>query len=682
MSETPTDNAKQRIHELRALLHHHNHRYYVLDDPEIGDAEYDTLFRELTALEAEHPELDDPNSPSKRVGGAPAEFLPKYRRRMPMYSLDNAMNIEEWRAFTTRVEKALGREVAYWVDPKFDGLAVELVYEDGRLTVGATRGDGEIGENVTANLRTVNNVPLVLYGDDPPRLLEVRGEVIIHKDDFIAMNARQAEKDEKVFANPRNAAAGSLRQLDSKITAKRPLYFIAYGVGIVEGVNMGTTQHERLKALRRFGFVTAKDGRLCESADEVAAYFEELAAKRDELPFEIDGLVAKVDSIADQEALGFTSRAPRWALALKFPATEAETILEAIEVQVGRTGVLTPVAKLKPVSVGGVTVSRATLHNEDEIKRKGLLIGDHVVVRRAGDVIPEVVRPLPEKRTGDEREFEFPKECPICGGAAYRPEGEKFWRCANTSCSQVVYRELSHFVSKAGLDIRGVGEKLVGQLLDEGLVQTPADLFRLKKEELAALERMADKSAENVVQALQETKESARLDRLISAMGIPLVGEEAAKDLARRFGSLDALREADGEALEAIDGVGEKMAAAVVAFFHEEKTKKLLADFKELGLWPVQDVEELEKVPEGPQGPLAGKRVLFTGTLEGMSRPEAEKLVEAAGGSPAKSISKKVDYLVAGANPGSKVAKADTLGVAVISQEEFQALLDGPGDSA
>lgn len=675
-----------RVAELRRLLEYHNHRYYVLDDPEITDAQYDALLRELQALEREHPELDDPNSPTRRVGGAPREGFEKRAHSLGMFSLDNGFSLDDWQAWVERLRRLEpDAEPAFWADPKMDGLAVEVIYEHGALTVALTRGDGETGEVVTANMRTVRNLPLTLRtapGEAPPELLEVRGEVVIAKDDFHALNQAQEEEGGKVFANPRNAAAGSLRQLDSRVTAARPLRFLAYGVGLARwaggarsAYERWATQGEAMAELERLGLSVPPRAARCESPEAVAARYRELATTRDELPFEIDGLVAKVDDLALQQALGFTARAPRWALALKFPPRQARTVLEAIEIQVGRTGVLTPVAHLRPVSVGGVTVSRATLHNEDEIRAKGVLVGDTVLVQRAGDVIPEVVGPVVEARTGAEWEFVFPRECPVCRSAVVRLEGEVAWRCVNVSCPAVLRQGIVHFVSKAGLDIQGVGRKLVEQLVAQGMVHSPADLFALRPGVLAQMERMGAKSAENVVAAIARTRETASLEALIAALGIRHVGERTARTLAAAFTDLDALGQATVEDLTALDDIGPEVAGAIRAFFRNENNQRLLERLREAGLWPVA-AARAEADPATQ--PLAGRTLLFTGALP-VARGQAQALAEAAGARVVGAISKKVDWLVAGDKAGSKLDKARALGVAVTDYAGFLALLEGRG---
>ncbi|MGE4299675.1 MAG: NAD-dependent DNA ligase LigA [Desulfovibrionaceae bacterium] len=670
-----------RVRALRAELERHNHLYYVRDAPEISDAAYDALFRELQALEAAHPELDDPNSPTRRVGGEVAEGFASRAHALRMYSLDNAMGLSDWDAFALRVEKLLdvpAPSIAFWADPKMDGLACEVVYENGRFAAGITRGDGDTGEDVTANMRTVRNLPLTLAGDAAalPLRLDVRGEIVMTRDEFQRLNETQEAEGGKLFANPRNAAAGSLRQHDSAITAGRRLRFMAYGVGVSQWPGDAppwTTQEELMRTLAGFGFSIAPEARLCASPAQVAGYYADLAARRDTLPFEIDGVVAKVNRLDWQAQLDFTARAPRWAMALKFPAYQAETVLEGIEVQVGRTGVLTPVAMLRPVRLAGVTVSRATLHNEDEIRAKDLKLGDTVLVQRAGDVIPEVVRALAEKRTGAERDFPFPDICPACGSHAVRLAGEAAWRCTNMACPAVVRRSIIHFVSKAGLDIQGVGRKWIEQFIDKGMVRSPADLFTLRADALKAMDRMGAKSAANFIAAFDATRREATLPRLISGLGMRHVGEQTAKSLAARFGSLDALAAASEDELTAVPDVGPEVAASIRAFFGNPDNAALLARFKEIGLWPVQTVATgTEKGQE--QSPLAGKKFLFTGTLS-MPRSAAQKMAEAAGGEVLGSVSKKLDYLVAGDSPGSKVDKARTLGIPVINEQAFLALL-------
>jgi len=711
------EHTEKRAAELHKLLEYHGWRYYVQDDPEISDAEYDALFRELLLLEEAYPSLTSPDSPSMRVGGAVLDSLPTRPHSLRMYSLDNVFAMEEWRDFVQKTLRLLPErstdDLSFWVEPKMDGLAMELIYENGVLASALTRGDGEVGEEVTANMRTVKNIPLRLHGDATgaacasripslPSLIEVRGEVVMGKKDFAALNAGQAAKGAKPFANPRNVAAGSVRQLDSAITAQRPLRFLAYGVGRAvwpDGRTPWQTQQETMLGVRDLGFSVAPHATLCASVSAVEEYYHRLAAMRESFPFELDGVVAKLNSLTLQEKLGFTARAPRFAVAIKFAAMQAITRLEDIQIQVGRTGVLTPVAILAPVTVGGVVVSRATLHNEDEIKAKDVRIGDTVLVRRAGDVIPEVIGPLPGKRDGSEKTFIFPATCPECGSRVHREPGEAAWRCVNRTCPAVIRESIKHFVSKAGLDIQGVGGRWVEQLIDLGLVKTPADLFRLQKEKLRDLDRMGEKSAANFVQALDEAKRAATLPRLISALGIRHVGEQTAKGLARAFGSIDALGEVTEEALCRVPDVGPEVAAAIDDFFADPGNKRLLKELKELGIRPVLNKKapaaaqtpgtisptnqnSLLPLLEGPNatptgalsGPLQGKTILFTGSLS-MPRGEAKRLAEEAGADVVSSVSRKLDYLVVGDDPGSKLDKARALGISILGEQELLRLL-------
>ncbi|ADU62819.1 MAG: NAD-dependent DNA ligase LigA [Pseudodesulfovibrio sp.] len=664
---------------LRERIEHHNHRYYVLDDPEISDAEYDALFRELAALEAAHPELDDANSPTRRVGGEPAVGFTPYEHALRMYSLDNAMALDEWFAFAERVSKGLGRsEVAYWTDPKMDGLAVEVIYEAGRLVRAATRGDGHIGEDVTHSMRTVMNLPLVLRGPDVPDLLEVRGEVVMSNADFAAMNQRRREAGEKVFANPRNGAAGAVRQLDPKVAASRPLRFLAYGVGRVQWGSplfAWTSQHEIMAGLARLGFAVPPEAKLCGSASEVADYFTRLMELRAGLPYEIDGVVAKVDNLEMQRALGFTSRAPRWALALKFPAHQARTMLRDIRIQVGRTGVLTPVAELEPVPLAGVIVSNATLHNKGYIAERDFRIGDTVLIQRAGDVIPQVLSVDVGQRPESATPYEFPAICPVCGGEA-REDGEAV-RCTNPTCPAKTVQRIIHFVSKAGLDMEGVGRTWVRRLAEDGVLETPADLFTLDKTALLRYEGMGDKSADKFIEAIDRARRTAPLWRLIAGLGIRHVGEQTARTLAARYRDLDALAQADRDELLALDDVGPVVAESVHFFFRSEETRSLLQRFREADFWPLGGQTAANVADAAGNAPLAGKVFIFTGSLPGMTRDQAKLLVEERGGAAVPSISKKVDYVVAGDKAGSKIAKAEKLGLTVIDFDGFMELLQG-----
>ncbi len=674
------EEARQRAAQLRADLERHNRLYYELDTPEISDAEYDALYRELVGLERRWPALRDETSPTQRVGGEVLEGLEKQAHTLRMYSLDNAFSRDEWGAFIQRMYNALpDAPSAFWCDPKMDGLALEVIYENGVFTSALTRGNGEVGEVVTAAMRTVRNLPLALHGDDVPRRIEVRGEVVIAKADFEQLNARQSAAGGKLFANPRNAAAGSVRQLDTTVTAGRPLQFLAYGVGqvVLEGGTAPWTTHSGLMArLREWGFDTPPEGRLCASPDDVWGYYEALGARRESLAIEIDGVVAKLDDTEAQEALGFTARAPRWALALKFPAMQARTRLDDIRVQVGRTGVLTPVAILEPVRVGGVEVSRATLHNEDEIRAKGLMLGDMVLVQRAGDVIPEVVRPLVEERTGDERPFVFPENCPECDSPVVRPQGEVAHRCVNVMCPAVRRQSIIHFVSKAGLDVRGVGERWVQQLVDGGHVTSPVGLFLLTKLDLMRFERMGPTSAANFVTALDAARTGATLVRLICALGIRHVGEQTARTLAANFTDLDALREADAETLQQLPDIGPEVAGSIRSFFANEGNLELLERLRAIGLWPKrQDAPPVSEGADAIVRPLQGLKVLFTGSLTRMGRAEAEDMARAAGANIASSVTKSLDLLVVGGKPGSKLEKARKLGIRVMEEADFFAML-------
>jgi DNA ligase (NAD+) len=663
----------EKVKKLRQEINYHDYRYYVLDDPVISDPEYDKLFAELKELEAAYPELDDPNSPTKKVGGTPLTSFATRQHSVRMYSLDNAFSLEEWREFVQKIKRlAPGVEPNFWAEPKMDGLAVEVIYEKGQFVAAATRGDGLVGEDITANMRTIKNLPLTLLSEDCPTYLEVRGEVIISKKDFEKLNAEQLKKGEKAFANPRNAASGSLRQLDPKITAKRPLKFFAYGLGLIRWKSepKWTTQEEVVAGLKSLGLATVPEGKFCPGPEDVARYYRSMLEKRYRLPFEIDGIVVKVNDLHLQEKLGATSRAPRWALALKFPAHQGQTKLLDITVQVGRTGVLTPVAILEPVTLSGAVVSRATLHNENEIRAKGLKIGDTVVVQRAGDVIPEVVRPVKEKRTGHEKEFHFPRNCPACNSPVAKIGDEVAWRCLNISCPAKLEQGLIHFVSKSGLDIEGLGKKWVQTLVRKGLVKSPVDLFRLKKEDLLPLERMGDKLAENMLRSIELAKKKASLKKLISALGIRLVGEQTARVLAENYKDLDELAQASPEELQTLPDIGPEVASSIYKFFQNSANKKLISEFKQIGLWP----ESAKKVTK--PGKLEGKKFIFTGALSSMSRPQAKKRVEELGGKVVSAISRNVDYVVVGDNPGSKLGKARNLGLTIINENEFLDLID------
>lgn len=662
---------RDRIAALREQIDHHNYRYYVLDRPEIPDSEYDRLLRELQALEAQRPELITPDSPTQRVGAAPLEAFEEVIHRVPMRSLSNAMHEQEMRDFDQRVRERLGLDgpVAYEAEPKLDGLAVSLRYEHGRLVEGATRGDGTRGENVTQNLRTIGSIPLRLRGRDRPELLEVRGEVFMSKKGFQALNERQARQSEKTFVNPRNAAAGSLRQLDPRITAERPLLFLAYGWGEISGGPPGATQSAVMERLKGWGIPVSSERQVLAGVEACLGYHEMLARRRDGLDYDIDGIVFKVDDLTAQEQLGFVSRAPRWAVAFKFPAQEELTTVETVEFQVGRTGAVTPVARLKPVFVGGVTVSNATLHNMDEIERKDVRPGDTVFVRRAGDVIPEVVRVLHERRPGGAVKVELPKVCPVCGSEIVRPEGEAIARCSGgLYCAAQRKEAIKHFASRRAMDIEGLGDKLVDQLVERERVHDPADLYFLHKDEIAGLERMAEKSAQNLVDALEQSKRTT-LARFLYALGIREVGEATAKVLAAELGNLSAIEGAGEERLQQVPDVGPVVASHIAAFFRQPHNREVIEKLRRAG---VRWAEGGSRKPEAL--PLAGKTFVLTGTL---SRPrEAVKAhMEALGAKVSGSVSTKTDYLVAGADPGSKLDKAQALGIAVLDEHALEQLL-------
>ncbi len=663
----------QRIAHLRAEIEKHNHQYYVLDDPLISDAEFDAMFRELQTLEAQYPELATADSPTQRVGATPLKSFAEVVHRTPMLSLNNAFDDEEVRAFDARVREALGvAEVEYAVEPKFDGLAITLTYRDGMFAQGATRGDGSMGEDVTQNLRTVRTIPLKL--GKPVPFIEIRGEVLIFKRDFAALNRQQADRGDKIFVNPRNAAAGSLRQLDSRITASRHLSFFAYGAGAVGGLVLPDTHGAQMEWLQKLGLPVPQERRVVRGVEGLLDYYREIGEQRSKLPYDIDGVVYKVNDIAQQERLGYVSRAPRFAIAHKFPAEEAQTTVLEIEVQVGRTGVLTPVARLAPVFVGGVTVTNATLHNEEELRRKDIRIGDTVIVRRAGDVIPEVVRVLLERRPADTREFVMPRICPSCGAHVTRLPDEAAWRCSGgLFCPAQRKQALLHFASRRALDIEGLGDKLVEQLVDQKLVDqklvhTPADLYKLDLATLAKLERMGEKSAHNLLGAIEHSKQTT-LARFIYALGIRNVGETTAKELARHFGMLDNFMAADEARLQQVPDVGPVVAQSITAFFAEPHNCEVVAQLRASGVnWAEHEGLQVEVLP------LSGKTFVLTGVL-GMSRDEAKERLEKLGAKVSGSVSKKTDYVVAGAEAGSKLGKARELNVAVLDEQTFLQML-------
>jgi DNA ligase (NAD+) len=666
-----TDLLHQRAAELRRQIEEHNRRYYQLDAPVIADAQYDELMRELRQLEAEHPELQTADSPTQRVGAAPVAAFAEVRHEVPMLSLDNAFDDEDVLDFERRIREKLERDdLVFVAEPKLDGLAVSLLYRDGELVQGSTRGDGRSGEDVTHNLRTIRAIPLTLSGSGYPQRFEVRGEVFMPKAGFEAMNRRAAEAGEKVFVNPRNAAAGSLRQLDPKTTAARPLSFYCYGYGLFPDDQLPASQDRLMERLRDWGLPVSPELQVVQGAAGCLDYYRDLLTRRHQLPYEIDGVVYKLARFDWQAEMGYVARAPRWAIAHKFPAEEVTTRLLDIDVQVGRTGALTPVARLEPVFVGGVTVTNATLHNADEVRRKDVRIGDTVVVRRAGDVIPEVVRSVPELRPADAREFVMPERCPVCGSEVEAEEGETIVRCTGGLYCPAQHKEaIKHFASRRALDIEGLGDKLVDQLLDKGLIDTVADLYRLTVEQLEQLERLGRKSAENLVAALEKSK-STSLARFLYALGIREVGEVTAQNLANQLRSLDRIMEAGEAALEAIPDVGPTMAAHIAAFFRQPHNREVIEALRRAGVhW-----QESEAEPVAEQ-PLAGKTFVLTGTLEAFTRDEAKARLQALGGKVTGSVSKKTDYVIAGAEAGSKLAKAEELGVAVLDEEGLMRLL-------
>jgi DNA ligase (NAD+) len=665
------EQAKRKIEDLRRQIEHHNYRYYVLDDPIISDTEYDKLMRQLADLEEANPEFFDRNSPTQRVGAKPLAEFSTVMHTIPMLSLANAMTAEEVMDFDRRVKKLLGvREVEYVMEVKIDGLAVELVYESGNFVLGSTRGDGYAGEDITQNLRTIRSIPMKLIESSStpvPRRLEVRGEIYMGKKEFQDLNRRRELSGEPLFANPRNAAAGSVRQLDPKITATRKLNIFCYAAGEVGGVNF-PTHIQFLDHLKQWGFRVNPHPytRLCKNLGDIFEQYNYIRVIREEIPYEIDGTVVKVNRFDYQDVLGTVSRSPRWAIAYKFEAQEKITVIKNIIVGVGRTGALTPVALLDPVMVGGVEVSRATLHNEDEIRRKDIMVGDTVIVSRAGDVIPEVVRVVKEKRTGAEQPFTMPEECPVCGEQVVRPVGEAIRRCVNISCPAQIKGSIEHFASKRAMDIDGLGEKLVEQLVDKNIIRDVSDLYYLNKEELVNLERMADKSAQNIIDAINASKKRP-FARFLYALGIRHVGEHISTLLADRFRSIDTLMEAREEELVNIPEIGPEVCNSITTFFRDDKNRKTVATILEAGV-------ELEYVSERGK-PLEGLTFVFTGSLERMEREEARKAVEGLGGMTSSSVSKKTSYVVAGHDAGSKLDKARELGLTILIEDEFLSLL-------
>jgi DNA ligase (NAD+) len=663
---------KQRVEELRGVINHHNYRYYVLDSPEISDAEYDELMRELQQLEAEHPELVTPDSPTQRIGAPPVEAFGVVEHPQPLLSLTNAFSYEELAAWHKRVSKLLGgRQFDLVCEPKIDGLAVALTYVDGLLVTGATRGDGYRGEAITQNLKTVRSIPLSVPKEAPSKF-EVRGEVYLPKAGFKKLNEERAEEGLPLFANPRNAAAGSVRQLDSSITSKRPLDIFVYGLGWAEGKVVPSTHWEIMQYLKSLGFKTNPDIALRHSLAEAEKYYQSWAENREKSPYEADGIVAKVNSIAIQQELGTVAHEPRWAIAYKFPAIQGTTRLIDIGINVGRTGSLNPYAVLEPVRVGGVVISSAALHNEEDIHRKDIRIGDWVVVQRAGEVIPEIVEPIVSRRTGKEKVFHMPGRCPVCGSEVIKPEGEAMHRCTNNACPSQALEKIKHFVSRGAMDIDGVGEKLCQALFEASLVKDAADLYYLTKEQLLSLERMADKSASNVLNSIEKSKDRP-LARVVFALGILHVGEQYAELLAEQFRSIDQLAEASQEELSALPSIGPKIAESIVAFFRQKGNRQIIKKLKRRGVRL-----EREKVKEArpEELPLAGLEFVFTGKLENFSRSEAESQIKALGGKAGSDVTKKTSYVVVGADPGSKLAKAEKLGVKTLSEAEVLDFLD------
>ena len=665
-------NIKNRVDELRKLIEHHNYQYYVLDQPEVSDAEYDKLFDELTKLENDHPDLITSDSPTQRVGAPPLDKFENVTHAVPMQSLNKVTEPEEFDDFVRRVHELLGGEggeVEYSVDLKFDGLAVELVYEKGEFTTGSTRGDGVTGENVTPNLKTVKSIPLKLQGKDIPDLIEVRGEVIIFKEHFKDLNEKQLKAGDKVFANPRNAAAGSLRQLDSRITASRPLQFFAYAIGRLEGKSLDD-HYSTMKYLQSLHFKSSKHLKLIKKPDDVRKYFNEIAKIRDDLEFDIDGIVIKVNDYRQEEIIGQIARSPRWAVAWKFPPEQATTVVEDIQVQVGRTGILTPVAHLKPVGVGGVTVSRATLHNEDELKAKDIRIGDTVLVQRAGDVIPEVVMVIENKRTGHEKAFKMPKTCPVCGSKTVRIEGEAANRCINPSCRAQLIENITHFASKGAMDIEGLGGKTVEMLVEKEFVKNVADLYEIPKhqDEILKLERTGKKWFENLTQALEDSKHRP-LENIIYALGIRNVGDHLASVLASNFGSIDNLAKQTQQQLVEVNEIGPIVADSIVEYFNDRRSKEILNKLRHFGV-----VFPEEKIVS-KTGKLNGKTFVLTGTLDSFTRNEAKMEIEKRGGRVTSSVSKNTDYVVVGTDPGSKYENALKLNIPILDEDKFKKLL-------
>ncbi|HHJ51864.1 MAG TPA: NAD-dependent DNA ligase LigA, partial [Caldithrix abyssi] len=664
---------KTRIEELRKKIRQYDYEYYVLAQPSVSDFEYDLLMKELEELERQHPELITPDSPTQRVSGEPTKEFPTVQHRYPMLSLANTYNDQEFLEFDQRVRSGLppGAKVEYVAELKIDGVAVSLLYENGLLIRGATRGDGFQGDDITNNIRTIRSVPLkIMVEDEFPASFEVRGEVYLPKESFEAINRRRAQEGENLFANPRNAAAGTLKLQDARQVAERRLELFTYYYFTEERTFLRPTHLENLELLKRFGFPVNPHFRLCRDIQQVLEYVREWEEKRDQLPYEIDGVVVKVNSLEQQNILGATAKSPRWAIAFKFKAQQAESRIKKVTWQVGRTGIVTPVAELEPVQLAGTTVSRATLHNPDEIERKDIREGDYVFVEKGGDIIPKVVAVNLKKRTSDIKPLEIPKVCPVCGTKLVRVEGEAALRCPNETCPEQVMRRIEHFASRDAMDIEGLGTALVQSLVQNGLLKDVADIYRLNAEDVAALERMGDKSAQNLMEAIERSK-SKPFDRFIFALGIPYIGSTAAKILARKFPSIQALQNATREQLEQVDGIGEKMAQSIVEFFRDPKNKKLIERLRQEGL-------TMEAATEAASGDtLEGKTFVLTGTLPDLSRKEASELIEQHGGKVSSSVSKNTGFVVAGENPGSKLEKAKKLGVPIIDQAELLKMIKG-----
>lgn len=667
---------QQQIEQLRSELNEHSYRYYVLDDPSVPDAEYDRLFRQLQQLESEHPHLITSESPTQRVGNQPLDGFKQVQHKVPMLSLDNVFNPEELRAFDQRLRERLKLDhaIEYVCEPKLDGLAVSLMYENGILVQGATRGDGQTGEDITHNIRTIDSIPLKLRGDGYPGVLEVRGEVFMPKKGFHKLNEQALEKGEKLFANPRNAAAGSLRQLDARLTRQRPLDIYCYSVGYVDKGTLADTHYDNLKLLAQWGFKINPEIVLAQGASELQQYHDRILTKRDALDYEIDGLVYKVNDLAFQQQLGFVSRAPRWATAHKFPAQEELTQLLGVEFQVGRTGAITPVARLKPVFVGGVTVSNATLHNMDEVQRMDVRVGDTVIVHRAGDVIPKVVKVVLERRPADTEPVVLPENCPVCGSAITKTEGEAVARCSGgLFCPAQVKEAIKHFASRKAMDIDGLGDKLIDQMVEQGLIDHVSGLYKLQQEQVAAMERMGEKSAQNLIQALENSK-STSLPRFLFSLGIREVGEATALNLVNAFGNLDKLKQADEETLVSVPDVGPIVANHIATFFKQQHNLEIIEALVAAGVhWPDIEVKSDEALP------LAGKTYVLTGTLTELTRDQAKQHLQALGAKVSGSVSKNSDAVVAGEKAGSKLAKAESLGVPVLDEKSFIAMLDENG---